>query len=342
MKTKHLFSRPEAVIDSILSRTLQDSGYRVFPSVRLSDVLTKEPGESLSAEEFAFFTKAHVDFVIATDDCQPRPIFGIEFDGPYHREKRQQERDVLKNRLCKKAGFPLLRIGADEIRSHDEVDLLSYMIDRFLSWESEYPEIMQHIERVSQEVSPAVLEHWIEEWDPVLDPYFHFGCAHPFPGLQKVMARLRESGIALSPLEVKPDTQFMASGALECANCSRNDGFWGARHRVVIRNIRAPDQEVFVDVVREAAVRSWLPVETSISSILPLLTEARSPKELEEINAVWERRLKGMWFPSIPGILPSDIAENFAEYLAFRAAEEQWQTALKHRRVNGGQPQAST
>jgi Protein of unknown function (DUF2726) len=340
MKTKPLFSRSEALVDSILARTLQGSGYRVFASVRLSDVLSKGPGETLPPAEFNFFTRAHVDFVITTDDYQPQPVFGIEFDGPHHRERRQRERDIIKNRLCKKAGFPLLRIGADEIRTHDEVDLLSYMLDRFLSWEREYPEIIQHIERISQEVAPAVLEHWIEEWDPALDPYFHFNCAHPFPGLKKVIMRLRSSGVAVSRLEVKPDTRFLALWETVYLNCSKDDEFWGVRHRVVIRDIKVPGEKVIVEVVREAAVRAWLPLEASVPSVIPPLMEAKSLRELEEINSLWERRLKGMWFPAIPGILPSDIAESFAEYLAFRAAEEQWQTIMRHGR-SGGQPHAT-
>jgi len=335
MKTKRLFSRSEALVDSILSRMLQNSGYRVFPSVRLSDVLSKEPGETLTASEFSFFTRAHIDFVIATDDYQPQPVFGVEFDGPLHRERRQRERDTVKNRLCKKAGFSLLRIGADEIRTHDDINLLSYMLDRFLSWGREYPEILQHIERISEEVSPAVLEHWIEEGDPALDPYFHFDCAHPFPGLKKVVARLRSNGVALSPLEINADTRYCATGAPVASNCSKDDEFWGVRHRVVIRDVRVPGKDVVVEAVREAEVRSWLPLETSVPSVIPPLMEAKSLRELEVISSLWKRRIRGMWFPSIPGILPSGIAESFAEYLAFRAAEEQWQNMMKRLRIGG-------
>jgi hypothetical protein len=34
-------------------------------------------------------------------------------------------------------------------------------------------------------------------------------------------------------------------------------------------------------------------------------------------------RVESMWYPSLPGIRPWDIAENYAEYLGFRAVE-QW------------------
>jgi hypothetical protein len=336
MKTKPLFSRPEALVDRILARTLHGSGYRVFASVRLSDVLVKEPRERLPSAEFDFFTRSHIDFVIATTDSLP--VFGIEFDGPHHKERRQQERDALKNRLCKQAGFPLLRIGADEIRAHDEVDLLSYMLDRFLSWESECPAILQHIARISQEVPSEILEIWVENGDPALDPYFHFDCAHPFPGLKKVTARLRNSGVALNRFELKPNTPFLASGAPVLLNCSKDDEFWGVKHRVVIRDLKAPSKRVIVEAIREATVRSWLPLDTSVPAAIPPLTGAKSARELKEINSLWERRLKGMWFPSIPGIVPSDIAEGFAEYLAFQDAEEQWQAIIKHRQVGGGQP----
>jgi len=32
-------------------------------------------------------------------------------------------------------------------------------------------------------------------------------------------------------------------------------------------------------------------------------------------------RIESMWFPTLPGISPWDIAENYAEYLGFRAIE---------------------
>jgi hypothetical protein len=166
-----------------------------------------------------------------------------------------------------------------------------------------------------------------------IDPYFHFDCAHPFPGLKKVIMRLRNSGVAVSRLEVKPDTRFLASGATVYLNCSKDDEFWGVRYRVVIRDIKVPGEKVIVEAVRDAAVRAWLPLEASVPSGIPSLMEAKSLRELEVISSLWERRLKGMWFPAIPGILPSGFAESFAKYLAFRAAEEQWQTTIGHGRA---------
>ena len=341
MKTKSLFSRSEAVVDSIISQALQGSGFRAFPSVRLSDILMKDVGEYLPPAEFDFLTRAHIDFVIATDVRSPLPVFGIEFDGPHHKEHRQRERDILKNRLCKSAGFPLLRIGADDIRRYEEVDLLTHMLDRFLSWDREYPSIMRHIEQVAQEVSPETLERWCEEGDPFLDPHFHFDCAHPFPGLKRVLARFSASGVALAQQEVKAETQFLASVTPVCFGSTGDDQFWGARHRVIVRDLTKPGRGVIVEVEREVAIRSWLPLDTFIPCSIPSLFEAKSTKEIDEISALLERRIKGMWVPCIPGISPSGIAESFSEYLALRAAEELLLNAEKHYRGDVGQPQRS-
>lgn len=78
-------------------------------------------------------------------------------------------------------------------------------------------------------------------------------------------------------------------------------------------------EQIVFSTVRTAFVRAWLPTDTDIPSTkdLPWILDCRTDQDL----ANWKRRMEGMWFPSIPGVSAWDIAENFAEYLAFKAVE---------------------
>ena len=57
----------------------------------------------------------HLDFLLF-HKMDKQPIMAIEVDGTRYHAKgsRQAERDLIKNRVLKKYGLPLLRIRTDE------------------------------------------------------------------------------------------------------------------------------------------------------------------------------------------------------------------------------------
>lgn len=102
-----LLNHKEEVVFRELSEVTSDNNLRVFPKPRLSDVVEKG-STYLSQREFDFYTRSHCDFVITDSDYRPQMI--VEYDGPLHADVKQQERDRIKNDLCKQAELGLLRI----------------------------------------------------------------------------------------------------------------------------------------------------------------------------------------------------------------------------------------
>src|SRR5271154_852907 len=102
-----LLNRSEEVAFRELQSVASDNNLKVFPKPRLSDVIQK--GNSyLTQRQFDFYTRSHCDFVI-TDEAY-RPTMIVEYDGPLHVDAKQQERDKIKNDLCRRAGLGMLRI----------------------------------------------------------------------------------------------------------------------------------------------------------------------------------------------------------------------------------------
>lgn len=106
------------VVDSIMNRSEErafrelsniasDNGLRVFPKLRFSDVVQKT-STHLTKREFDYYTRSHFDFTVT--DPGGRPLMIVEYDGPFHVDPQQAERDRIKNDLCRRAGLGLLRI----------------------------------------------------------------------------------------------------------------------------------------------------------------------------------------------------------------------------------------
>ncbi len=99
---------------------------RLFSKPRLSDVILKN--EPLPRGVFDFYTRAHVDFVVT--DQQTKPIFIVEYDGPFHADARQAQRDQTKDSLCSDAGLGILRINANHItRQFRGISILRWVIE---------------------------------------------------------------------------------------------------------------------------------------------------------------------------------------------------------------------
>jgi len=102
-----LLNRSEKRVSVELENIARDNRLRIFSMTRLSDIIDRA-GSHLTQREFDFYTRSHADFVIA--DADTKPLMIVEYDGPMHLDARQQERDRIKNELCRRAGLGLLRI----------------------------------------------------------------------------------------------------------------------------------------------------------------------------------------------------------------------------------------
>ena len=317
------FREPE--VHTILLRQLARNGFRVYPKVRLADAIGKDDGDRLSPRAFDYFTRAHFDFLVVQKDVA---VFAVEFDGPTHRNAEAVERDVLKNRLCKSADLPLLRITSVEITERDQLTLLDYMLMRHVAWRQEIAGIIKEIEEHAAMVPPDAR---FEDYDGDFDPHLQFDIRHPFPASEVVRGRLwLNHGIAWSfadrPRDAEPTfycnvSQLRWPSSLhdEFHTCQRVATVWPA----------GADQNgpVFAQAV-EVSIRAWLPLQTQIPDPDVFITDlTQLTEQVDRAMTQFDRHAAATWTPRLSGVNVWDITEHYSEYLAFRAVEK-WAKSL--------------
>lgn len=161
-----LLNRSEQAAFRELERVAVDNGLRAFAKPRLSDVIQKS-GAYLSQREFDYFTRSHCDFVV-TDDAY-RPLMVVEYDGPFHADAKQQERDRIKNGLLKQAGLGLLRINDRHVTK-------LYRGMSVLRWIIEVTELMKSFDEW-QRTGQIPLD---EPFDPAAFDSIHGGKRFPY------------------------------------------------------------------------------------------------------------------------------------------------------------------
>jgi len=115
-----------------LQEVCEKHGASIFSKVRLADILPIE-GSGISDSEYKFALQSHFDFVVS-DDAHT-PLFAVEFDGSLHTKRKQQDRDKIKNQLCRKFDFPLLRINSNYLKkAYRGMDLLSWFVEVWFAW----------------------------------------------------------------------------------------------------------------------------------------------------------------------------------------------------------------
>ena len=125
----------EEIVLKELSAIVAENRLRVFPKLRLSDVIEKDT--YLDHDHFSYFTRSHFDFLITTPEA--KPFMAIEYDGPFHSGVEQVARDAKKHFLCKEAGLPILRINANHVlRKYRGMTLLRWIIEVIQLEESFY------------------------------------------------------------------------------------------------------------------------------------------------------------------------------------------------------------
>jgi len=316
MHTKRVLCFLEPKVDTILQRQLVNEGYRVLPKVRVADAINKDTSDHLSDRDFGYYTRAHFDFLVTKDLV---PVFAVEFDGAGHlQSERAIENDAIKNRLCKEASLPLLRITSSELLEDDQLTLLDYMMMRYVSWQKEYPSIMEEIRTFSANIEP--------DYDPEnlavdLDPSVHFDLRHPFPVRDAVVERLwRNHSIAWSM--AKPERHKTAKYLCDVtfgAWAPENDQFHRCAKRAIVWAANQRSSIHFSGDV-SFSLRSWLPLRPHVPAP-DMFSDPVDARQAEEILNQFRIRVESIWFPNLPGMSAWDIADNYAEYMGFRAVE---------------------
>lgn len=106
-KSKQEYEFHYAIIDAY-------PNYYTYPNVAVSCIIDFDKiKDKLSSEEKEYFFKAIVDCVVYKQtDNNFIPKFYFELDSIYHDEKKQIEKDKIKNKIFSLAGQKLLRIRA--------------------------------------------------------------------------------------------------------------------------------------------------------------------------------------------------------------------------------------
>jgi hypothetical protein len=108
---KRIENRQEERTHEILNDIAKEYEARIFIKLRVADVLEIR-NSGLSDKEYKYALMAHFDFIVTDNDSMPK--FAVEFDGSQHKSDASAiRRDELKNNICRKFGFPLLRITSE-------------------------------------------------------------------------------------------------------------------------------------------------------------------------------------------------------------------------------------
>lgn len=110
-RRKRMLNEKEEKTNDILNLITSKYEAHVYPKSKIADVLEIR-NSGLSDNEYKYALMAHFDFVVANKDHMPE--FAVEFDGSQHKyDLSAIRRDKLKNNICRKFDFPLLRITSE-------------------------------------------------------------------------------------------------------------------------------------------------------------------------------------------------------------------------------------
>lgn len=127
---KRLLNKSESLVDAELMGLAKQFGYRVYPKVRVADVLEIEKS-GISEDLFGYAIRSHFDFVVS--EKENFPLFSVEFDGPSHSLGIQKDRDRKKDELCVRFDFPILRINFRHLeKKYNKSSLLRWIVS---AWE---------------------------------------------------------------------------------------------------------------------------------------------------------------------------------------------------------------
>jgi hypothetical protein len=131
-RRKLLVNDYEKLADELLVKAVAPYGARVCPKVGLKDIVYIS-NSGISDEEFSYALKAHIDFCVVSRDNYIE--FGLEIDERQHIEDTKTiAKDRLKNSLCAKLGFPLIRISEKSLARVDKLELLAWLASYYFAF----------------------------------------------------------------------------------------------------------------------------------------------------------------------------------------------------------------
>jgi len=319
MNKRTLLMHREPQVEAILLRQLSNHGYRVYPKMALSDVIGKDRGEFLPQRDFEYLCRAHLDFVVAKEH---QPIFAVEFDGALHlTDPDTRSRDVIKNRLCRDAELPLLRISGAEIVPDERLTLLDYIVMRHVAWCNEIDGIDSDIREFVEALGSNAT---FDNLELQCDAGFQFDLKHPYPGSLAVLDRLwRDYRLAWEGDEFERcrEASYLCTVQLFRFDGDFRDGYHTCEMIPRVWRNGKPAVAMFESAVR-VSVREWLPVALHVPSQGAVIV-GPGAVSLGEAMRQLDERVRAVWQPRIPGADPINIAENYARHKGFRAIE-QW------------------
>ncbi len=161
---KRIENKQEERTHKILNDIAREYEAKIFTKIRVADVLEIR-NSGLSNNEYSYALKAHFDFVVVNKNFMPE--FAVEFDGLQHKyDAKSIYRDELKNNICLKLEFPLLRITSEYFEK----------IGRFptiLNWITELYFIREAFDAAQNKGEIPLDEPWM--WFSVIgyDPVVH-------------------------------------------------------------------------------------------------------------------------------------------------------------------------
>ena len=125
-----IFSIGEENTYRVLEEYFQNSPFLLYKEVALNRVI-KASRQELNTQEWGYYTRASLDFVVCSTE-PPHPWeLAIEFDSAFHDTEEIQAKDELKNRICLAADLPLIRLRSDHVIKRENVSFLKYMLDLY-------------------------------------------------------------------------------------------------------------------------------------------------------------------------------------------------------------------
>jgi hypothetical protein len=124
-RRKLLVNNYEKLADELITKAVTPYNARICPKVGLKDIV-RISGSGISIEEYSYALKAHIDFCVVNSDDYVE--FGLEIDESHHlSDPKVIKKDRLKDKLCSKLGFPLLRISDKSLERVAELELLAWL-----------------------------------------------------------------------------------------------------------------------------------------------------------------------------------------------------------------------
>jgi hypothetical protein len=100
-------------------RKLKKEHLFVYPEIPIAAFIEKAVVEHIFTENWHtnYFLTARLDFVVTQQDGTPR--FGVEFQGSYHKDKEQKQKDEFKELVLAEVGLPIQYITSKDIKENN-------------------------------------------------------------------------------------------------------------------------------------------------------------------------------------------------------------------------------